>query len=342
MKRCALAIIVCTGLLPRVHAAPAPNATAEAEAAERSATPEPISRREQRRAEAQAQREAEKAERRREIAFERDLRRINGQHFRSRNIEVRQVGLVKLRAFTEPWQYAPLLDVLGGAGEDVAATLATHLADQDNDDARAALSWAAIHAKHDDLAEHATAALTREPMPIGRPALGVVAASLAEGDAETATRAALLAESLGLIELIPLLIEAQVGGAQPTRRRGDRAWIMVGTQTAYVADLNPVVADSAVAFDPQIAVITEGTLLRVGDAVVVTVRSEVHGVLLRMTSNLLGRPTDTLGYDVHAWRTLWTDELAPIVAERTLAAGDASPDRQHAGDGHAAGVRERD
>ncbi len=342
MKRCALTIIVSTGLAPRVHAAPTPSAppppATAAAATDNTPAPKPTSRR----AELHAQREAERAARRREIAFERDLRRINGQHFRTRDIERRQVGLAKLRAFTQPWQYAPLLDVLGTAGDDVARTLAAHLAEQDNDDARAALAWAAIHAPDQELARRAADALVAGSQPIGRPALGVIAASLAEGDAETVTQAALLTESLALVELIPLLIEAQVGRAQPTRRRGDRAWIMVGTQTAYVADLNPVVADSAVAFDPQIAVITEGTLLRVGDAVIVTVRSEVHGVLFRMTSSLLGRPTNTLGYDVAAWRELWTTELAPLVAEQRKAAGPTSTERQHAGDRDPSGVREGD
>ncbi|MEO0715674.1 MAG: hypothetical protein AAFY58_01645 [Planctomycetota bacterium] len=349
MKRCVIAMIACLGTTTAATAAAssaaasAPSDAANSSIQAQDAPAEATSRR----AHLHAQRDAERAARRREIAFERDLRRINGQHFRTRDVERRQIGLAKLGKFTEPWQYAPLLHVLGNAGDDVARTLTQHLADQDNDDARAVLAWAAIHSNVEILAEHATDELVRGQKPIGRPALGVIAASIAEGDTETTTRAALLTESLALIELIPLLIEAQVGSTQPTRRRGDNAWIMVGTQTAYVADLTPVVSDSAVAFDPQIAVITEGTLLRVNDAVVVTVRSEVHGVLFRMTSSMLGRPTNTLGYDVPVWRTLWADELAPIVADRldTRATDDqaeTSPESEHARDRHPAGVRERD
>lgn len=346
MKRCALAMISALLIQGPACAAALDAGSSYTEAAA-PAEPKPTTRMPtSRRAELHAQREAERAARRREIAFERDLRQINGQHFRTRDVERRQVGLAKLRQFTEPWQYAPLLHVLGNAGDDVARTLASHLAEQDNDQARAALAWAAIHSNVEALAEHATDKLVRGPKPIGRPALGVIAASIAEGDTETTIRAALLTESLALIELIPLLIEAQVGSTQPTRRRGDKAWIMVGTQTAYVADLTPVVSDSAVAFDPQITVVTEGTLLRVNDAVVVTVRSEVHGVLFRMTSALLGRPTNTLGYDVPAWRTLWADELAPIVVDRINARAanevPASSQREHARDSHPAGVRQRD
>ena len=44
---------------------------------------------------------------------------------------------------------------------------------------------------------------------------------------------------------------------------GQRAYVLVATQRAYVSDLNPVVANNAVGFDPTIDVIESGVLLDV-------------------------------------------------------------------------------
>ena len=42
--------------------------------------------------------------------------------------------------------------------------------------------------------------------------------------------------------------------ARPTcgARRTRRAWVAVATQVAFVSDLQPIVSDSAVGFDPQV------------------------------------------------------------------------------------------
>jgi hypothetical protein len=84
------------------------------------------------------------------------------------------------------------------------------------------------------------------------------------------------------------------------------------------------VGDSAVAFDPTISVITEGTILRVIDAVVVTYRYEVHNALVGLASQGWGRPTDHLGFDNAAWRKWYADEFVPY--RKSLAAAEQSAD----------------
>ncbi|MGB7158913.1 MAG: hypothetical protein WBD40_12645, partial [Tepidisphaeraceae bacterium] len=48
-----------------------------------------------------------------------------------------------------------------------------------------------------------------------------------------------------------------------TLSNGQRGYVVVGTQTAYVSDLEPVVGTRAVAFDPDIAIVPSGILLDV-------------------------------------------------------------------------------
>src|SRR5262249_9087404 len=126
--------------------------------------------------------------------------------------------------------------------------------------------------------------------------------------------AAHLASGLGLVEAIPMLISAQLGGGgtQVGSAGGDGdehslAWILVGTQQAFVSALQPVVGNSAVAFDPQVSVVTEGTILRVIDAVVVTYRYEVHNALVDLSSKAWGQSTYKLGWDNPAWRKWYKD-----------------------------------
>src|SRR5690606_15471171 len=95
-------------------------------------------------------------------------------------------------------------------------------------------------------------------------------------------------------------VTGRTGGTSLGResdRTGDVAFIAIGRQVAFVSDLTPVVSDSAVAFDPTIGVINEGTLVRVHDASVTIYREHIHASLVRLTSRASGRSTSQLGYD---------------------------------------------
>jgi len=109
----------------------------------------------------------------------------------------------------------------------------------------------------------------------------------ASATTNTAGAAAGVINTLGLIEAIPALINAQVvgSGGNGGGNNGDTslAYIMIATQQAFVRDLTPVVGDSAVGFDPDLGVVSDGVYLRVLDASVVTYRTEVHSALVALT-----------------------------------------------------------
>ncbi|NLX59791.1 MAG: HEAT repeat domain-containing protein [Phycisphaerae bacterium] len=111
----------------------------------------------------------------------------------------------------------------------------------------------------------------------------------------------------GLMNSVPGLIQSLI-----TREgrvivheitQSQRAWIRTGTLYGYVADLEPVVAEGAVAFNPVIGYIAAGAILDVHarvepwtERVVVTVtHPEVLDALKRVTGQ-------DFGYDVRAWR----------------------------------------
>ncbi len=143
---------------------------------------------------------------------------------------------------------------------------------------------------------------------------GIIAQGLQSTNDDEAIAATELAAALNLFDFIPLMAAAQVAqrpaGTQGGQR-GDLGWIMIGQQQTYVADLQPVVSNNAVAFDPQIGVVSDGVLLRVHDAVVTAVRTPIHRRLVDWTTGAWGQPTGTLGYDPDAWRDWYDNEFIP-------------------------------
>src|SRR5205085_2297166 len=85
--------------------------------------------------------------------------------------------------------------------------------------------------------------------------------------------------------------QAEVNSTQLTAPRvtlfnGQRAFVLVATQRAYVSDLNPIVGQGAVGFDPVISVVQTGVLLDV-QATVSADRKYVTLTLRPQLSNLL-------------------------------------------------------
>ena len=146
----------------------------------------------------------------------------------------------------------------------------------------------------------------------------VVFNCLRSQDEEAISHAAQMSVQLGMLEAIPHLIPAQAGRtqAQQSNRVGDMAWIVVGTQTAFVSDLTPVVSQSAVAFDPTLDVVTDGVLLRIQDATVTTVyRPIVAAALQGLGSSVTGQDLRPLGYDMPRWWDWYTHTYLPAKAE---------------------------
>ncbi|HZW10565.1 MAG TPA: hypothetical protein VFF69_11740 [Phycisphaerales bacterium] len=253
-----------------------------------------------------------------------ELRRFRKQYFGyGNNGETRQVGLALLRErYNDPTLYPLLLEVFEHDKEDVRIGLLDMFADAGTEEGDATLAWQAVF--EDDEAVRAAAAerlLGRvgEVGEVSNRIRLVVGAGLQKEKNSEVLAAAGIAEALSLYEMVPLLIAAQVSGdtqAAGGERAGNLGWIIVAQQQAFVSDLQPVVSDSAVAFDPTLSVATEGVVLEVQDAVVFTYRTEVFYTLTRMTSDALGRSTAHLGMDEAKWWAWYEREWKPWMAAR--------------------------
>lgn len=286
-------------------------------------------------------RQAELAKRRERVALEKELKRLRATHFGDiKRAEIRQAGILKLRAYTDPALFQTLIDVFQREGADVRAALLNHLADQQSVAGDAAIARMAVFGTYAPARAEAAAALrdrlakTRGPSDAIRT---VVYEGLTRGNEDTIKAAADLANIGNMWQFIPMLAAAQIGSSFAGTNqggtgdgRGAMAQIYFANQQAFVSDLTPVVSESAVAFDPELSVVTEGTILRVFDAVVVTYRSEVHTALVDLSSRFAGAPTGHLGWDQKAWAKWIAQEFKPRAAARREA--DKLAQAKEAGD----------
>ena len=277
------------------------------------------------------------AAQKRRVELERELHKIRATYFRNvRNTEMRQAGIAKLREYTDPAVYPSLLKIFKRDKEDVRNAILDHLADQKSEQADATLAWAAVFDETETYRFEAAERLGHraEEAPASFYVKSVVAKGLASPVNREVTAAAELAQHMNLLEAIPAMISAQVSGAAAQVGGTDEsalAYILIGTQQAFVSDLTPVVGDSAVAFDPTVGVVTEGVVLRVLDAVVLTYRVEVHNALVGMTSRAWGQPTRRLGWDIPKWQEWYAKEFVPhlanLEAEKAAAQAQAADRR---------------
>jgi len=248
-----------------------------------------------------------------------ELRRLKHTYFRNPRAEdLRRAGIARLRDYTDPATFPVMLEVFDRSGEDVRRAIVEHLALLNTPEALATVAWTAVFDKDERLRE--IAHQTLDDVLSGRDApervQSVLALGLKSGKDRTVASSAQLAAALGVADAIPAMIATQVAGRRSdTGGSGALAFIIVGQQQAFVSDLTPVVADNAVAFDPELSVVTNGTVVRVVDAVVVTYRVEVHDALVRLTSDMYGQDTSHLGWDVPAWQRWYENEFLPHLAK---------------------------
>lgn len=252
---------------------------------------------------------------------ERELRRLNATYFRTRHEETRQIGIHRLRQYTDPISFPAMLEAFAHSGDDVRDAVLQHLASLEVADADTTLAWAAVFGTDEAWRDSATALLSERVAQAGEvsePIQFIVTGALQKHNEQEIVSGARVADALSIYQAIPYLINAQLGGgsSEAVEGNGSLAWIVIGKQISFVSDLTPVVADSAVAFDPQLSVLTEGVILRVDGAVVVTYLPQVNAFLTSLSSRLTGDPTGDLGYDTAAWWR-WHDEVfKPAMAAR--------------------------
>lgn len=248
-----------------------------------------------------------------------ELRRIRHRYFRNpRAQDLRAAGFEKLKAYNDPAIFESMIEIFSRAGDDVVEFIIDHLASLETPEALATVAWTAVFDSHARRRAMATDTLadTLDGKDAPRAVKSVVADGLRRAHDPHVANAAGLAATLKMADAIPAMIASQVVGRGNGSGGGSLAYILIGQQQAFVSDLEPVVGDSAVAFDPTLSVVTEGVVLRVMDAVVVTYRVEVHDALVRLTSDLSGRDTSYLGWDVPKWRQWYAKEFLPEYAGR--------------------------
>jgi hypothetical protein len=295
-----------------------------------SANADPDSRRDQAEVD-ESIRQAFIQQQKQRVETERRLNKLRAQHFGSmRNEQIRQAGILKLQEETDPAVFPSLVKVYRKEREDVLRALCQHWRNQKTDEADATLTWIAVFDEREEFRTFAAQALKqrmeRDTDPegevrvnVGQRVSSVIATAFKPGHSSESQQnaAAELAAELKLIQAIPALIQAQVQGttAAISPPRGDTGtalgYIIVGQQQSFVADLQPIVADSAVGFDPQLSVVTDGTVLRVIDAAVITYRTEINRALVRLSSDAWGRSTAHLGWDQRGWAKWYLDEFLP-------------------------------
>lgn len=292
--------------------------------------------------EAEGEMTAEAKERQRWLAgVEKSLRRLNAEYFRVRSVQIRQVGISELRDYNDPAVWPTMLEVFDRSGDDVWEAMLDMFADHESDEGDATLAWIATFEDNEFARDEATKRLNGRLVTSGeaRPSdrvSSVVALGLQSDDNDVLTNAANLANRLNLVEAIPALINAQLSGQSVRTGRTDGgggalAYILVGTQVSFVSDLTPVVGDSAVGFDPTVSVVTDGVVLSIGDAVVITYRTEVHNALVGLSSRAWGQSTAELGYDQRDWHDWYKDEFVPYMDEQRRAEIEARLKDQDAG-----------
>lgn len=253
-------------------------------------------------------------------AFEKDIRRIKGQYLGSKEFgPTRARGLEELEKFTEAAAIEPLIAVLRKEKEDARQWLFAHLAERvDREIGQATLAWLAIYDSEQWVRE---AALARLAGPSARTTRFVVERALQSPNLEVVSGGAGAAGALHLVEAIPHLIVAQQPPATSTSGRGDLAYINVGTQRWLVTDLQPVVGDASVGFDPTLSTFTDGTVVRIIDAVAEFYNLDAHNALVNIVKEDFGQPVD-FGFDVPRWKQWYEQEYLPFAQARAARQAD--------------------
>lgn len=292
------------------------------------------------------------------LQVERELKKLRATYFRgTKNTETRQVGISKLNNYSEPAVFPLLLDLFKAEDRDVRTAILDHLADIGSDQADATIAWGAVFDDDPWFRAEATKRALRRAKASGGASNRVkwaAAAGFRSKNEKHIAAAAFFARDLSMYDAIPEMINLQVGGgggrsggggtgvgggggSGVTLSAGDPGTgigiLMVGTQQAFVSDLQPVVGDNAVAFDPTLSVVTEGVVLRVIDAVVITYRTEVNQSLIALADKgwnqaSEGRTTSPMGWDQVKWRQWYTSEFLPYRRVQDAAAELRSKSQQ--------------
>lgn len=261
------------------------------------------------------QRESLRQWNKRRVDAEKQMKTIRFKNFGTKTVpEIRQAGIIELRRITDSAAFPSMLEIFRDEQADVQKAVVDHLGDLGTDHSLTTLAYAAVYEKKPLLKSLAAEALKAKADASQRVPDGVqtiIASGLDSRDFFARGDAARLAVSMKLVEAIPAMIAAQISPSGGGSAGGYIAYIVIGEQRAYVADLDPVVGDGSVAFDPVPGVLTEGVVLAINDAVAVQYSTGVHDALVDFTSRLSGEDTSKLGWNPRKWLAWYNGTLVP-------------------------------
>lgn len=251
-------------------------------------------------------------------SYERAAKDFIRTRFGARRGLIRTTNLEQFSQWTVPASWQALWDAMQEQRDDVKIAFFDHLAAQ-GDLGEAMLAKIAIKANNTAIRHEATRRIRR---PACDAVVAVIDLGLRDKRHVVANQAGLLAGKVDAFAVIPALIFAQAT-ADEKKNDGDLAWIAIGSQISYVANVQAVVGDGAAAFTPVIGNLQTGVLMRVQDAMVYNYRSDVHQSLITLTTRDFGASTADMGWDIKRWWQWFNEVYVPFKQAR--AATDAAP-----------------
>lgn len=260
-------------------------------------------------------------------SVDRELRALRHRHFSTKHAPTRQAGLDALRStYDRPALYPLLIDVFAKEDRDVQSVLLEMFAGSASDAGDGALAWSALFGRARTTRDQAMLLVQDRVRSSGEVPLAIrltLRQGITSHDPAIQARTANLIDKLDLGDLVQWLIAAQATAARPGQQmgeapsgRGGLAFIAIGQQTAYVSDLQPIVAEGAVAFDPQLSIVTTGVVVRIDDAYAYSYNMDVHHALVRLTSRLTDQDTAPMGFDYTRWMRWYATVFEPVWKER--------------------------
>jgi hypothetical protein len=263
--------------------------------------------------------------RKKQIEIRQAMRKVNATHFRVSHPPTREKGIEALKKFSEPWMFEPLLEVfLEDKNADVRNAIVALLRASKSDQGDRGLAWLVVSHANTDWQDAAVGALRErlaDEKQVPSPGmLAVLQAAVATHDQSMADNASIASDVLNLYEMIPFLIQAQAGAAPQTGflgrpRNGPLAWIAIAQQQAYIADLEAVVNEGGVAYDPIPGVVNSGVTLVIHDAAVSFNSVMIGTALRRLGSRVTGEETTGLARDTTKWKDWYFAKGEPAIAK---------------------------
>jgi len=248
-------------------------------------------------------------------SYERSAKDFIRTRFGSRRGLIRSTNLKQFSQWTVPASWQALWDAMQDQHDDVKLAFFDHLTTQ-GDIGEAMLAKIAIKATDTAIRHEATRRIRR---PACDAVVAVIDLGLRDQRHVVANQAGLLAGKVDAFAVIPALIFAQAT-ADEKKNDGDLAWIAIGSQISYVANVQAVVGDGAAAFTPVISNLQTGVLMRVQDAMVYNYRSDAHQSLVTLTTRDFGQSTADMGWDIKRWWRWFNEVYVPFKQARAAAA----------------------